>query len=202
LNFTSALERGELAASAELSWEGNPAEMNPKIIEGQMIFRNGSGRFVQEQDQPVLKFLSSFHVPSLFRRMLGREDINESDEGFNFTDLEGTIRLDKGKVSIQEPLIVRASGGKFKFGGYLDWERDIVDTDLIVTLPVGNTFPWAGLVIGGPLSMAGVLATQKFLLEDRFDQLSSAKYKISGRIDSPDFEFISIFDDNVRDGKN
>ncbi|MEC8644743.1 MAG: DUF3971 domain-containing protein, partial [Pseudomonadota bacterium] len=202
LNFTSALERGELAASAELSWEGNPAEMNPKIIEGQMIFQNGSGRFVQEQDQPVLKFLSSFHVPSLFRRMLGREDINESDQGFNFTDLEGTIRLDKGKVSIQEPLIVRASGGKFKFGGYLDWERDIVDTDLIVTLPVGNTFPWAGLVIGGPLSMAGVLATQKFLLEDRFDQLSSAKYKISGRIDSPDFEFISIFDDNVRGGKN
>ena len=65
----------------------NPAEMNPKIIEGQMIFQNGSGRFVQEQDQPVLKFLSSFHVPSLFRRMLGREDINESDEGFNFTDL-------------------------------------------------------------------------------------------------------------------
>ena len=134
LNFTSALERGELAASAELSWEGNPAEMNPKIIEGQMIFQNGSGRFVQEQDQPVLKFLSSFHVPSLFRRMLGREDINESDQGFNFTDLEGTIRLDKGKVTIQEPLIVRASGGKFKFGGYIDWERDIVDTDLIVTL--------------------------------------------------------------------
>ena len=96
LNFTSALERGELAASAELSWEGNPAEMNPKIIEGQMIFRNGSGRFVQEQDQPVLKFLSSFHVPSLFRRML--EGGYESDEGFNFTDLEGTIRLDKGKV--------------------------------------------------------------------------------------------------------
>ena len=50
--------------------------------------------------------------------------------------------------------------------------------------------------------MAGVLATQKFLLEDRFDQLSSAKYKISGRIDSPDFKFISIFDDNVRDEKN
>ncbi|MDC2963988.1 DUF3971 domain-containing protein [Gammaproteobacteria bacterium] len=202
LNFTSALERGELAASAELSWEGNPTEMNPKIIEGQMIFQNGSGRFVQEQDQPVLKFLSTFHVPSLFRRMLGREHINESDQGFNFTDLEGKIRLDKGKVSIQEPLIVRASGGKFKFGGYIDWERDIVDTDLIVTLPVGNTFPWAGLVIGGPLSMAGVLATQKFLLEDRFDQLSSAKYKISGRLDSPDFEFISIFDDDVRDGKN
>ena len=77
-----------------------------------------------------------------------------------------------------------------------------MDTDLIVTLPVGNTFPWAGLVFGGPLSMAGVLATQKFFFEDRFDQLSSAKYKISGRLDSPDFEFISIFNDDVRDGRN
>ena len=89
-----------------------------------MIFQNGSGRFVQEQDQPVLKFLSSFHVPSLFRRMLGKKDTDERDQGFNFTDLKGTIRLDKGKVSIEEPLIVRASGGKFKFGGYIDWERD------------------------------------------------------------------------------
>ena len=200
-NFASAFQRGELAASAELSWKGNPADINPKTIEGQVIFQDGSGRFVQEQDQPVLKFLSSFHVPSLFRRMLGREEIDESDQGFNFTDLEGTIRLDRGKVTIQEPLIVRASGGKFKFGGYIDWEREVVDTDLIVTLPVGNTFPWAGLVIGGPLSMAGVLATQKFLLEDRFDQLSSAKYKISGRLANPDFEFISIFNDDVRDGR-
>jgi len=201
-NFTSALQRGELAASAELSWKGSPMDIDPKIIEGQMIFKTGSGRFVQEQDQPVLKFLSSFHVPSLFRRMIGKEGIDKSDQGFNFTDLKGTIRLEKGKVSIEEPLLVRASGGKFKFGGYIDWERDQVDTDLIVTLPVGNTFPWAGLVIGGPLSMAGVLATQKFLFEDRFDQLSSAKYKISGRLNSPDFEFISIFDDDVRDGRN
>ena len=202
LNFTSALQRGELAASAELSWKGNPTDIDPKIIEGQMIFQNGSGRFVQEQDQPVLKFLSSFHVPSLFRRVLGKKETDESDQGFNFTDLKGTIILEKGKVSIEEPLIVRASGGKFKFGGFIDWERDLVDTDLIVTLPVGNTFPWAGLVIGGPLSMAGVLATQKFLFEDRFDQLSSAKYKISGRLKSPDFEFISIFSDDVRDGRN
>ena len=50
--------------------------------------------------------------------------------------------------------------------------------------------------------MAGVLATQKFIFEDRFDQFSSAKYKISGPLDSPDFEFISIFNDDVRDGGN
>ena len=96
-NFTSALQRGELSASAELSWKGNPTDIDPKIIKGQMIFQNGSGRFVQEQDQPVLKFLSSFHVPSLFRRVIGKEDIDESDQGFNFTDLKGTIRLEKGK---------------------------------------------------------------------------------------------------------
>ena len=202
LNFTSALQRGELLASAELSWKGNPTDIDPKIIKGQMIFQDGSGRFVQEQDQPVLRFLSSFHVPSLLRKMIGKENIDESDQGFNFTDLKGTIKLEKGKVSIEEPLIVRASGGKFKFGGHIDWEQDLLDTDLIVTLPVANTFPWAGLVIGGPLTWAGVAATQKFLFEDRFDQLSSAKYKISGPLDSPDFEFISIFNDDVRDGRN
>ena len=75
----------------------NPTDIDPKIIEGQMIFQNGSGRFVQEQDQPVLKFLSSFHVPSLFRRVIGKEDTDESDQGFNFTDLKGTIRLRRVK---------------------------------------------------------------------------------------------------------
>ena len=59
-NFASAFQRGELAASAELSWKGNPADINPKTIEGQVIFQDGSGRFVQEQDQPVLSFLVHF----------------------------------------------------------------------------------------------------------------------------------------------
>ena len=93
---------------------------------------------------------------------------------------------------------MRGAEGKFKFGGFVDWKNEIIDSDLIVTLPVGNTFPWAGLVIGGPISMAGVLATQKLFLEDRFDQFSSAKYKITGPIEDPDFEFVSIFNDDVR----
>ena len=55
LNFTSALQRGELEASAELSWKGNPTDIDPRIINGQMIFQNGSGQFVQAAGSTGIK---------------------------------------------------------------------------------------------------------------------------------------------------
>ena len=197
-DFISVVERGQLDATADFYWKGLPFDLEPERVEGGIVFNSGSGRFIQEQDQPFLSFLGSFHVPSLLRKFIGRGESDSNQEGFDFRDIEGAITIEENKLVIRDPLVVRGAEGKFKFGGFVDWKNEIIDSDLIVTLPVGNTFPWAGLVIGGPISMAGVLATQKLFLEDRFDQFSSAKYKITGPIEDPDFEFVSIFNDDVR----
>ena len=37
------------------------------------------------------------------------------------------------------------------------------------------------------------------VFEDQIDQFSSAKYKITGTIEEPEIEFVSIFDDSVRE---
>jgi len=66
-------------------------------------------------------------------------------------------------------------------------------------LPVGRTLPWYAAysaIATGPLAGAGVMIAQK-VFESQIDQMSSAKYRITGSIDEPDIEFIAIFDDKV-----
>ena len=37
------------------------------------------------------------------------------------------------------------------------------------------------------------------VFQDQIDQISSARYKITGTIEQPNIEFVAIFDDNVRE---
>ena len=75
-----------------------------------------------------------------------------------------------------------------------------LDNDLIVTLPVGRNLPWyaAYSALANPLVGAGVFLAQK-IFEDQINRMTSAKYKVSGTVDLPVVEFISIFNDSIRE---
>ena len=63
---------------------------------------------------------------------------------------------------------------------------------------MSRNLPWFAAIASGPLFGAGVFLAQKILLEGPIKQFSSAKYKVSGSIDEPVVEFISVFDNSVR----
>ena len=72
---------------------------------------------------------------------------------------------------------------------------------MIVTLPVNRNLPWYAAysaIAVGPLTGAGVFIAQR-LFKKQINAISSAKYKITGTVDEPVIEFISIFDDTVRE---
>jgi uncharacterized protein YhdP len=76
-----------------------------------------------------------------------------------------------------------------------------IDSDMIVTLPLSQNLPWYAAysaIVTGPLVGAGVWVAQK-VFEKQIDQFSSAKYKVSGTVEEPVVEFVSIFNDTVRD---
>ena len=76
-----------------------------------------------------------------------------------------------------------------------------LDNDMIVTLPVGRTLPWYAAysaVATGPLAGIGVMLAQK-VFKNQINQMSSAKYKISGSIEEPDIQFVTIFNNTVRE---
>ncbi len=200
--FASSIEGEGLKVSSDVAWKGSPAMVDISTIIGTVEVLEGNGRFVQAETGGALKLLGVFDFASLSRRF--RLDFSDVvDKGFEFSDISGVTSFDRGEIDVKEPIIIDGSSGKFKVGGSMSLNSGTLDNDMIVTLPVGNTLPWYAAysaIATGPLAGATVMLAQK-VFEDQIDQFSSAKYKITGTIEQPEIEFVSIFNDEVRENQ-
>ena len=199
--FASSVEGKDLKLNADLSWAGSPAMIDLYNVSGPLEIQEGSGRFVQaESGTGALRLLGVFDFASLARRF--RFDFSDVvNSGFSFSELNGRVRFNEGIVKVTRPVEIVGSGSKFKVGGTVDLYTNALDNDMIVTLPVSRNLPWYAAysaIVTGPLVGAGVWLANK-IFENQIDQMSSAKYKIEGTIDEPVIEFVSIFNDSVRE---
>lgn len=199
--FASSVEGKDLKLAADLDWGGSPAMIDLYRVEGGVEILEGSGRFVQaESGTGALRLLGIFDFASLARRF--RFDFSDVvNSGLTFSELYGKVRLDQGTLTVVDPIFIVGSGSRFKIGGTVDLYTNALDNDMIVTLPVSRNLPWYAAysaIVTGPLVGAGVWLANK-IFENQIDQMSSAKYRIEGTIDKPVIEFVSIFDDSVRE---
>jgi uncharacterized protein YhdP len=201
--FASSIEGAGLKLRADLSWNSSPAMLDIERVSGEVEIFEGRGRFVQAETGGALKLLGIFDFASLARRF--RFDFSDViDDGFEFTDIQGVMSFDEGDVVVQEPIVIQGSSGKFTVGGSMNFVSGTLDNEMIVTLPVGRTLPWYAAysaIATGPLAGAGVMLAQK-VFENQINQMSSAKYKINGSIEEPDIQFITIFNNTVRDPRS
>mgnify|MGYP006082584753 CR=1 FL=1 len=198
--FASSIEGEGLKLTADVSWDGSPTMLDVERVSGEVEILEGSGRFVQAETGGALKLLGIFDFASLARRF--RFDFSDLiDDGFEFTDIQGVISFDEGEVVVQEHIVIHGSSGKFTVGGGMNLVSNTLDNDMIVTLPVGRSLPWYAAysaIATGPLAGAGVMLAQK-VFENQINQMSSAKYKISGSVEEPEIQFVTIFNDTVRE---
>jgi uncharacterized protein (TIGR02099 family) len=199
--FASSIEGKEFKFDAELAWPGSPAMIDLDTLKGIVNLREGEGRFVQaEANTGALKLLGIFDFASLARRF--RFDFSDVvDDGFTFSKINGAASLDNGLIRVIDPIVIEGASSKFKLGGQVDLNTNMLDNDMIVTLPVSRNLPWYAAysaIATGPLVGVSVFIAQK-VFEDQIDQMSSAKYKITGTVDEPVIKFVSIFSDSVRE---
>jgi uncharacterized protein (TIGR02099 family) len=198
--YAASIEGKKFIFNADFQWPGSPVMIALTTVSGDLRLDAKEGRFVQvESGAGALKLLGIFDFASLANRFLF--DFSDIlDEGFSFKTIKGTSRFNQGSVDVIEPIIITGSGGIFRVGGRIDLLTNTLDNDLIVTLPVSRNLPWyaAYSALTNPLLGAGVLIAQK-VFESQINQLASAKYKVSGTMDDPIIEFVSIFSDSVRD---
>ncbi len=95
---------------------------------------------------------------------------------------------------------VLSTGSDFKIAGTVDLVDGMLDNEMIVTLPVSKNLPWyaAFLSLANPVAGIVVIAGER-VLRKPLEQFSSAKYAISGTLDDPQVDFVSIFDTSMRD---
>ena len=77
--------------------------------------------------------------------------------------------------------------------GALDTNRETIDGELSVTLPLVDNIPWVAALAGGlPVAAGAYLASKIF--EDQVNRLSSGVYEVTGDIAQPNVRFVRVFD--------
>jgi uncharacterized protein (TIGR02099 family) len=194
--YAPSIEGDRFVFDTDIGWPGSPVMISKETIRGAIRVKSRRGRFVQATGGGALKLLGIFDFAALARRFT----FDFSDvlsEGFEFNRIEGEWWVEDGQMRVTEDIIVEGSGGSFKAGGVMDIESGDLDGDMIVTLPVSRNLPWYSAIIVSPMVGATVFLAQK-VFQNQINQLSSAKYTVTGTIEEPNIVFESIFDNSVR----
>ena len=198
--FASSIQGNDFVFESDIQWAGSPTMIEFDVIEGHITISAKGGRFVQaESSTGALKLLGIFDFASLAKRF--RFDFSDIvNEGFSFNKINGGARFNRGVVDVLQPITIEGSSSIFRVGGQLNTNTGALDSDLIVTLPVSRNLPWyaAYSALANQLVGAGVFIAQK-IFEDQINKMTSAKYKVTGTVDLPVIEFVSIFSDSVRE---
>jgi len=199
--YASSIESKNFEFEADVLWAGSPAMVDLLKVDGGVGLQGSNGRIVQaDSGAGALKVLGIFDFASLTRRL--RFDFSDIiNQGFSFSEVSGNINIREGEIRIVDPIAVKGSSGSFRVGGQVSLVNQEIDSDMIVTLPLSQNLPWYAAysaIATGPLVGAGVWVAQK-VFEKQIVQFSSAKYKVSGTVEEPVVEFVSIFNDSVRD---
>ena len=183
------LSRGGI--DTDLSWSGSPMGFGLQSVSGiaSLQFADGSFLPVSSDATGALRLISLFNLAGLVQR----SNVNQLfDSGLTFDRANGDIAFDKGVLSVNG-FSVRNSGGSLNLVGALDTNRETIDAELSVTLPLVDNIPWVAALAGGlPVAAGAYLASKIF--EDQVNRLSSGVYEVTGDIAQPSVRFVRVFD--------
>jgi len=177
-----------------MSWPGSPLGYDAKTLAGDinLSFVNGAILNVG-QEYESLKLLSILNPAMLMRRLAF--DFNDVvSEGIGFDSVSGTLSFKNERMILSKPIVLDGSAAKVQLGGDYDFNKDLMDFEMIFTLPLTNAIPLAALVAGfAPQVALAVFVTER-LLNNELSKFTSVKYEITGSADAPQFKLLRAFD--------
>ena len=93
------------------------------------------------------------------------------------------------------------AGSQLTIAGEVNLISEVLDNDLILTLPLNKNLPWYAAysaIVTGPLAGAGVMLARQ-VFKEQINELTSLKYEITGTLSEPEVTFVSMFDDSLRE---
>jgi len=199
-DYAPSLSTTTAAARADISWSGSPLNISLLGTDGEIEFDARDGRFMEvEAGSGGLRILSLLNFSQLAKRI----SLDFSDvvgEGMSFDRIDATVGLQGGELTFPKRLTVESSSGDFQLGGRVDLASGQLNNELIVTLPVSKSIPWYGLYLGlaNPIVGATVVLGER-MLRKPIEQFSTAKFQVTGTLDEPEVEFVSLWDRSMKE---
>jgi len=198
LNFIA----GAGSLNLDINWEGVPSEFDVNKIQGNVSFRVDD--FVTKEvesefigSSELLKVISLFNVSNTFGDLTNLNFKEKFNQGFQADRVEGSLEFTRDQIKTSSPIIFQSGSGEFKWDGFIEKTKEgelgNLDFDIVITLPLREYLPAYALILGGPLTAVTVLIAGK-AFKKPLNKLSSGKWKITGRIEDPNTEFMEWFE--------
>ncbi|MCR8921582.1 TIGR02099 family protein [Dasania sp. GY-MA-18] len=180
--------------AVDLSWPGAPDQWQMALSQGSISLDVKKGIFLKTAGSAsgALRIVSVLNMNNILRRLrLDFTDLYKS--GVSFDEVKGEFELVGGRLYIIEHLNIESPSSRFRLLGSTDLNAEVLDMDLIATLPIGKNLPWVAALMGGVPAAAIVYGASK-LFENQVDKFSSAVYSLEGKWDDPQLKLKKVFD--------
>ena len=194
--FAPSVESEAFRASGQVRWPGSPLNFDLAHLSGDAQLRVTNGRFL-DVAQGATPILSLVNFSTVAKRMnLDFSDVFGS--GVSFENVIAELTVDDGLARFTKDAEIVGTGSSFRLAGTVDLDSGALDNEMVVTLPVHNSLPWAAtfLALSNPAGAAAVVVGRQ-VFKDQIRRLTSGKYRVSGTYEEPVVEFEGVFADHA-----
>ena len=193
LNRPAPITSKHFSTELALVWGLPPTEFDVAGLSGRISVLIEDGTMTEAQSATeAFKVFGILNAEAISRRIkLDFTDLYQ--KGLGYDRIEGTARMDKGLLVIEEPLAMQGPSSAYKFTGSADLKKQTLDMDMVVVLPLTKNLPLAALFLGAPQIGGAVWVIDK-LLGEPLSKLTSATYQMKGSWDSPEIKLKNVFD--------
>ncbi len=181
LNFATNIDKTDIGGTMHLKWSLPATELRAEALDGvvEVLASNGSFRSI---DPGIGRLIGLLSISEIGRRMT----LDFSDlfgDGFAFNNIVGSLQIIKGDAYTQD-MVIEGPSARIEITGRSGLSTHDYDQIVTVTPAISAGIPLVGLITGGPIVGAVLLAVQK-LVGEGVDESAQSKYKLTGSWDEP-----------------
>ncbi len=168
-----------------VNWAGSPLGVRFKEVAGKVDINLKDGRLTQGENRTGALKLFGILNTETFRRRLQLDFSDLYASGIAFDDLTGRLRFDQGIVSFIEPMLIDGPNSSLELDGTANAVNQLLDLNLVITLPVTSSLPILSVLLGSAPQVAGIIFIADKLVGKQVNKLASIHYRIKGSFDNP-----------------
>ena len=142
-------------------------------------------------DSAFLRALKIFNLNAIIENINNEADITSSN--LYIKRAEGNFYVGQNRALISNPIKIETSEAKMKWRGDIfknsEGLLENLNLDLEMRLKVSENIPWYAAIFGGIPALAGGIVFEN-IFDERLDDVSTFKFKVTGSIEEPSIERI------------
>jgi uncharacterized protein (TIGR02099 family) len=188
--YEGVIESQSTDVTGDVSWSGYPWDFEAKHLNGSFTMLLKQGRIIETgQHSNILRIFGILNLNTVVRRLkLNFTDLVKS--GVAFDRVSAHYLLNNGIAYSQKPFALNGPSANVDMQGSINIVDQTLDSEMDVVLPLTSNLPVAAVLLGAP-QIAGAVFLLDKLIGDKFEKVSTLKYRLSGSWAEPDIKLVT-----------